>query len=83
MAEDNKAAAIAKAEEVSSKIKDLAAGKAEFTLPEIVPGWDEIPGVQRDLIGLEFHDRIVKDGKNPEIEYKGKNSNGVDTYALK
>ncbi|MBD5559491.1 MAG: hypothetical protein HDQ87_03905 [Clostridia bacterium] len=79
----DKEQAIAKAEEISKDIKNLAAGKSEFTLPEIVPGWDEIDGKVRDLIGLEFHDRIVKDGANPDIEYKGKNSNGVDLYALK
>lgn len=82
MADDNKAAAIAKAEEIAGKIKELAADKAEFTLAEIVPGWDDIGGVQRDLIGLEFHDR-VKDGKFADVEYKGKNSSGVDTYAVK
>lgn len=75
----NKEAAILKAAEIAKDIKQLAAGKSEFTLSEIVPGWDSIDGTERDLIGLEFHDRIV----NPDIEYKGKNSDGVDLYALK
>ena len=79
----DKEAAIAKAEEISKNIKELAAGKTEFTLPEIVPGWDEMDPRERELVGLEFHDRIVKDGGNPDIEYKGKNAEGVDLYALK
>ena len=79
----DKEQAIAKAEEISKDIKKLAAGKSEFTLPEIVPDWDSIDGRVRDLIGLEFHDRIVKDGGNPDIEYKGKNAEGIDLYALK
>lgn len=82
MAED-KQAAIECAEKISANAKEWAAGKAEWTLPEIVPEWDSMDGRLRDLVGLEFHDRIVKDGKNPDIEYKGKNSNGVDLYAIK
>lgn len=78
----DKAEAIKYAEDISSKIKELAAGKSEFTLPEIVPDWDKCPPEMRELIGLEFHDRIVKDGKNPEIKYKGKNSDGLDVYTL-
>lgn len=80
---DNKAAAIEKVKEIAGKIKELAANKGDWTLAEIVPGWDLIPGEQRDLIGLEFHDCVDKEGASLGIEYKGKNSNGVDTYAVK
>lgn len=79
----DKNAAIAKAEEISKDIRTLAAGRDEFTLPEIVPGWDDMEKEQRDLVGLEFRDRIVKDGGNPDIEFKGENSDNLDVYALK
>lgn len=78
----DKAAAIAKAEEISKNIKELAAGKKEFTLPEIVPDWDKMDAKERELVGLEFHDRIVKDGKNPEIKFKGRDGNDTDVYTL-
>ncbi len=83
MAGEFKAEGIAKAEEISKNIKELAAGKAEFTLPEIVPGWDKLDGGLRTVIGLEFRERIVQDGGNPDIEYVGKAPNGDDQYKLK
>lgn len=83
MADEYKAEGIAKAEEISKNIKELAAGKGVFTLPEIVPGWNEIDGKLRTVIGLEFRDRIVKDGGNPDIEYVGKSDGGDDQYKLK
>ncbi|MBD5558886.1 MAG: hypothetical protein HDQ87_00785 [Clostridia bacterium] len=80
---DFKAEAIAKADEISKNIKELTAGKAEWTLPEIVPGWDKLDGELRTVIGLEFRDRIAKDGGNPDIEYIGKSASGDDQYRLK
>lgn len=83
MADEFKAEGIAKAEDISKNIKELAAGKPEWTLKEIVPGWDDLAGGLRTVIGLEFRERIVADGGNPDIEYVGKSAGGEDMYKLK
>ena len=85
----NIADAIKKATELKDNFVKYAkdymqsSGKSEFTLSDIVPGWDKIDGKIRDLIGDEFKERVVKKGLIPELVEKGQNSSGVDLYGLK
>lgn len=83
----DKSEALAKVQELAGKIGPLVqaytklSGKKEFTLANIVPGWDKIDDKLRELIGVEFKDHVAKSGI-ADIVQKGVDSSGVDLYEL-
>lgn len=78
----NKEAAIAVAEHAEKLLETaVKASKDGVSLKDLLPNWDEMDKEQRELVGLEFRDRIQK--KSDTIELAGQNEAGEDVYKVR